>query len=129
MLSYKNHALDEFLIDIIKSTNTNTRLNQPGGLIRTGKPDIEALLKFTEKFSPIEKAAQEELSHRLTVQRRARSIAKSWIECARALESGITSQVIHLMRYIYTYVCLNFFISMMLLVRCHRMLLTIIISN
>ena len=43
MLSYKNHALDEFLLDVLK----NMTFRQ-GMLIRTGKPDNTELTNFSE---------------------------------------------------------------------------------
>lgn len=84
VLSYKNHALDEFLIDVIHQSQFRP---SPGMLIRTGKPDIESLLAYTEKHSPIERHAQERLGNVLNVRRQARKITKSWHDCARNLEA------------------------------------------
>ena len=51
VLSYKNHALDEFLIDVIKlSKVSNLRIEGIGNLIRAGKPErLEELQKYSEK--------------------------------------------------------------------------------
>lgn len=47
VLAYKNHALDEFLIDVINFSN---KIGRPGSLIRAGKPErLEELQKYTEK--------------------------------------------------------------------------------
>lgn len=50
VLSYKNHALDEFLIDVIKlSKVSNLRIEDRGNLIRAGKPErLEELQKYSE---------------------------------------------------------------------------------
>lgn len=49
LLSYKNHALDEFLIDVIKFSHHG--IGRQGNLIRAGKPErIEELQKFSEKY-------------------------------------------------------------------------------
>ena len=47
ILSYKNHALDEFLDDVVKASHFSQ-----GQLIRAGKPENEGLQKFSEKMSP-----------------------------------------------------------------------------
>ena len=103
VLSYKNHALDEFLIDFINQYNFTydqnsrfsnryqrsykTRLMNPGMLIRTGKPDIESLNIFTERFSPIERVAQDNLANVILVQRQTRILINSLWDCARNFES------------------------------------------
>jgi hypothetical protein len=47
LLAYKNHALDEFLIDVVNSSHSIGRV---GKLIRVGKPErLEELQKYTEK--------------------------------------------------------------------------------
>lgn len=46
LLSYKNHALDEFLCDVI---SFDPNMGRPGRLIRTGKPEREELARYTEK--------------------------------------------------------------------------------
>ena len=51
VLSYKNHALDEFLIDVIKlSKASNLRIGHKGNLIRAGKPErLAELGMYSEK--------------------------------------------------------------------------------
>lgn len=47
VLAYKNHALDEFLIDVV---NFSPTIGRVGNLIRAGKPErFEELQKYTEK--------------------------------------------------------------------------------
>lgn len=91
VLSYKNHALDEFLLDIINASGHV--FGKPEASIRTGKPDIESLMKFTEKHSPIEKEAQAELSRRLAVLLRARNVGKSFLDSSRVMISAASLQV------------------------------------
>ena len=83
VLSYKNHSLDEFLLDIIEHYPKQWR----GFLIRTGKPDEEALQGYSERSTPAEYAAQEELGRRLEVQRHTLQVAKDWLDCCRYLET------------------------------------------
>ena len=97
VLSYKNHALDEFLNDIIVSYNASNPSHRrlvPGMMIRTGKPDIESLTPFTERFSPSEIRAQDELNLRLQTQRFIRDLAKKWLEHARLIDSVAFIEVI-----------------------------------
>jgi hypothetical protein len=54
-LSYKNHAIDEFLLDVIKQ-ETHFSSNRQS-LIRLGKPEEEKLMHHTEKNSNLETAA------------------------------------------------------------------------
>ncbi len=65
-LSYKNHALDEFLNDV---KNGNKLFQLKGKLIRIGKPELEELLPFTEKGSVSETDAKQELDNRLAIMR------------------------------------------------------------
>ena len=90
VLSYKNHALDEFLIDVISQYEASTRWHlQPGMLIRTGKPDIDNLERFTEKHSPMERFAKDNLERIVSVQKSVRSVVKDLLECARSLETSL----------------------------------------
>ena len=82
MLSYKNHALDEFLADVVKFSSTLI----PGQLIRTGKPELESLVKFAERTSPLEKGAEKELADCLARMKGSRVAARCWRECASYLE-------------------------------------------
>jgi hypothetical protein len=103
MLSYKNHALDEFLCDVLKSSATSGRHSHhshsdnaltPGKLVRCGKPDNEELLAYTERNSPAERKLQDVLVHRITIQRKARKISQSWMETTGDIEwEASTSKV------------------------------------
>ena len=107
VLSYKNHALDEFLLDVknqyesSNASNFTSRFSalftnkclRPGMLIRTGKPDIDSLNIFTERFSPLERDAQDRLAHTISVKRQAELVVKTWSECARNLESKSLNDV------------------------------------
>lgn len=89
VLSYKNHALDEFLIDVINQYQTSKRYLQPGMLIRTGKPDIEILENFTERNSNLERSARTNLEGIMLVQKNTRNLIKELLECARNLETNV----------------------------------------
>ncbi len=104
VLSYKNHALDEFLIDVIDQYNSsyssvnsyNPRSSnrlRPGMMIRTGKPDIESLNEFSERSSPLEHEARAILANIILVKRQAKNIIKAWLECCRHLENNLYSEV------------------------------------
>lgn len=86
ILSYKNHALDEFLVDMISHAASPMR---PGMLIRCGKPDLEALAHFTERGSPMEYDKRDELSRRINILRQARHTSKSWVDFARDIYSRV----------------------------------------
>lgn len=88
ILSYKNHALDEFLCDLDRYTHF-----RPGMLIRTGKSESQALSKFSERFSYGEGRAQEVLSLRIAVQRYARKVAITWRNVSLLLEDAGSMQV------------------------------------
>ena len=90
VLSYKNHALDEFLLDVIGQYEASWRvILQPGKLIRTGKPDIESLEAYTEKYSPLERNAKDILERIIFVQRNTRNVIKELLECATSLETSL----------------------------------------
>lgn len=91
VMSYKNHALDEFLMDIV---NEYQGSRWPGFLIRTGTPELEILKKFSERSSAGEHAAQDELCTRLGVQRQARRVAKDWIDLSRSLDTVSNSKAV-----------------------------------
>jgi hypothetical protein len=77
LLSYKNHALDEFLLDVIKArAASSSGALRPGELIRCGKSDDESLARFSEKFSPLEIAAQGRLNRAISVQRQSRATSQ-----------------------------------------------------
>lgn len=70
VLSYKNHALDEILIDLIESERTMT------GIIRCGKAEDARLDSFTERRSPFEQTAQSNLIARVTCLRAVRRFVR-----------------------------------------------------
>ena len=101
VLSYKNHALDEFLIDVLNQYkspsyefrrlmhyNDHSSL-RPGMMIRTGNPEIESLERFKEKYSSFEMTAKENLQKIVQVQRNANSVIKELHECVRYLETTL----------------------------------------
>lgn len=63
MLSYKNHALDEFLVDVIKSSGDLG--GRRSSLIRLGNPENFALKDYTEKRSAAESESQRRLDSAL----------------------------------------------------------------
>lgn len=98
VLAYKNHALDEFLIDVLNQyksplTERGVYFNdgslRPGMLIRTGNPEIESLERFKEKYSTFETMAKENLQKIVQVQRSVKSLIKELLECARYLETTL----------------------------------------
>jgi len=90
VLSYKNHALDEFLVDIC---NQFPGRLLPGMLIRTGKLEIDSLHRFTENCSPIERDAQEKLASIVGDVRTARNVVNALYDCARHLDDNALLEV------------------------------------
>jgi hypothetical protein len=88
VLSYKNHALDEFLLDVL---HAHDGLNQ-GQLIRCGKSDTEELLNFTEKRHPEEAICQKELTRRVKLLRKVRVFAFEMWSCANHMESTFATE-------------------------------------
>ncbi len=82
MLSYKNHALEEFLTDVLKFA----AWLRPGQLVRCGKVEHPELLDFSEFNSKDERQAEVALQQCIRMQRGARAVSKSWLELARSLE-------------------------------------------
>jgi hypothetical protein len=80
IMSYKNHALDEFLSDLIAHSSFHSR---PGMLIRCGKPELEALQSFTESHAPGEFEKRDELSRRIAVIKDSKVTSKYWADLAR----------------------------------------------
>jgi len=78
VLSYKNHALDEVLLDLLGSPNCSAAMKRT--LIRCGNPESEALQLYREKNSQLERSAEEELSKRLLTLRQANRTAKDWYD-------------------------------------------------
>ena len=86
VMAYKNHALDEFILDAVDKYPANKQW--PGFLIRTGqRSDDPSLHHFGERNSRAEQAAQQELTRRQEVQRQTRRVGRDWLDCARSLET------------------------------------------
>jgi hypothetical protein len=117
VLSYKNHALDEFLLDVISQYNSSNRSYRPqllpgrwdhydngelrpGMLIRTGNPEIESLNNFRERHSPLELNAKRHLTSIIDVLRNSRNFRKLLYDCARSLETIALSDV-SLKKYVF----------------------------
>jgi hypothetical protein len=77
-LSYKNHALDEFLKDV--KDNCATLVSSRGKLIRIGKPELEELAPYTEQSSTTETKAKRTLDERLKVIRSIKLSLQSWLK-------------------------------------------------
>ena len=92
MLSYKNHALDEFLCDVLSFAQPPFR---HGSLIRTGKAENAQLTSFGEKNSAFEKAAEAELVRRISVQRAALRVARTWLDLAQFYDTKAALYVRH----------------------------------
>lgn len=82
-LSYKNHAEDEFLVDVLKWYR---KPMQRGKLIRTGKPERSELVEYTEKSSILQFNAERELVKRLSTLREARKFCQSLKTAERSLK-------------------------------------------
>jgi hypothetical protein len=74
-LSYKNHALDEFLKDV--KDNCFDDVGKKGRLIRIGKPELAELLPYTEKSSSNESEARRVLDQRLLLLRKNKLFLQS----------------------------------------------------
>ena len=63
--SYKNHALDEMVKDVLAHPLLAEKMRKPGALIRCGKPDDFELKRFTEQRSVEETVWDETLNQRV----------------------------------------------------------------
>lgn len=82
-LSYKNHALDELLLDVV---NCNTIVQRPSALIRCGKSEDTRLERYSERRSPQEQRAQHELSSRVAHMRSVRRTLRDFRSLRSALQ-------------------------------------------
>lgn len=80
LLSYKNHALDECLVDVIKFSD-GTFNN--GRLVRVGNPENEILRQYTERSSSNEKEAEDELVRRIKAARNIQRVSNDWKDCSQ----------------------------------------------
>lgn len=81
ILSYKNHSLDEFLCDVVRSSS----VMRPGYLLRCGNTDVLTLGSYLERNSEDERRCQKALASCIDLQRKSRKIAFDWKERARDL--------------------------------------------
>lgn len=97
VLSYKNHALDELLLDVLKGCGERSGLNR--GLIRCGKSEDERLLRFGERNSLEEKKRQEVLRSRVACVRSVQRTLRDWRILRDALKcSAIDDEQAHELR-------------------------------
>lgn len=80
LLSYKNGALNEMLVDVLQS---DQRFARTGALIRCGNPDDPRLIKYKESATREESHAQMVLAERLACVRNAHRTVRDWRELAR----------------------------------------------
>ncbi|KAK3285890.1 hypothetical protein CYMTET_6522 [Cymbomonas tetramitiformis] len=83
-LSYKNHALDELMLDVLRLGGRE--LARPGAVIRCGKADDPELNRHAEQRSSAEDRAQRELAERLAVTRAVHRAAAVWRDLAAHLD-------------------------------------------
>lgn len=80
MLSYKNHALDELLCDVIQFDPSI----RPGALVRCGKIEAPELSDYSERNTAEEREAEKKLQSCLEVHRNARDLSRLWWALVRA---------------------------------------------
>ncbi len=84
-LSYKNHALDEFLSDVVRAPSIILHKHE---LIRCGRTEHESLQRFKETNSAQEKNADTHLQDLVAVFRRTHRTCRDWKTTAQRL-SGL----------------------------------------
>ncbi len=82
VLTYKNHSLDKFLIDVIE----HFKIHKPGMFIRTGKPEMKCLERYTEKKLSTTSYANYELLN--FIHKNTRNVIKELLKCAKSLETS-----------------------------------------
>jgi hypothetical protein len=86
MLSYKNHALDEFLSDVVEHAPRALLSRNPTDfLVRCGRPENEQLLPHSEKNSPAERHWQGVLAERIAEERKTKLEVVEWHSTAKTL--------------------------------------------
>eukprot|EP01033_Poteriospumella_lacustris_P014709 gene14709-10521_t len=91
-LSYKNHALDEFLLDVLRQEET---LKRSGSLVRLGKKsDHIELENYTEKSCAAESKANKELMACIQVMKDNKSRQQRWVR-SRSIQGDITGDVLY----------------------------------
>ncbi|KAJ8602191.1 hypothetical protein CTAYLR_003527 [Chrysophaeum taylorii] len=86
LLSYKNHALDEMLVDVLRLSSDRTLGT---ALIRCGNPENQLLSAHRESAVEAEKMAQRELKRRLDTVRYAQKILRDWRELTSELRETV----------------------------------------
>ena len=95
VLSYKNHALDEFLLDILKNKNGNQPSFPKGTLIRAGKADNEELYDYMEQHSKEEKQALGILNDSVKCLRASRVVMKEFEEVCKRLDVIVSYSLLY----------------------------------
>jgi len=86
MLSYKNHALDEFLSDVVEHAPRALLSRNPTDfLVRCGRPENEQLLDHSERNSPAERHWQGVLAERIADERKTKLEVVEWHSTAKTL--------------------------------------------
>lgn len=83
VMSYKNHALDEILRDVLDKSRMS-----PGSLIRCGKPEDESLLPFVERSTKLEHYARTILIERVSSMRSIRRYVRDLNSLYAAFKDG-----------------------------------------
>jgi len=89
VLAYKNHALDEILLDLLDLPFLGVR--GAGSLIRCGKPDDLSLKQFTERTTSSDIAWERQLNERLSALRAVRDLGNDLRDLIAHLHAHITS--------------------------------------
>jgi hypothetical protein len=85
VLSYKNHSLDEFLLDIV----ANDPDIMPGMLVRTGSSDNEAIQKFLEhkRRTKYGSELRDHLERVVSAKRLASKTSKFWLQLVNQINN------------------------------------------
>ena len=86
LFSYKNHALDEMVKDVLAHPLLQHKMRRPGALIRCGKPDDPELKSYTEQHSMEEIMWDRTLNERLQMLQLSRQITFELTDLADHLE-------------------------------------------
>lgn len=95
VLSYKNHALDEFLLDLLKHRNLGIsgqngnrtyKSNKNKWLIRSGKAESEELSGYLEQSTGEERDADNILKKEIKILRALKKLQKEWSQVAASIE-------------------------------------------
>lgn len=84
LLSYKNHALEELLCDVLKF-DPNIK---PGAMVRCGKVESAELSDFSERNTKEERDAEQALQECIAIYRASRAMSKRFLEAVRTQGFG-----------------------------------------